>query len=54
MYEGIYSTRCLFVPDGSQSISGSGVIDYRFEVQQCGEGVCVTYPSLYGFEGQHS
>ena len=30
-----------------RSISGSGVIDCTFEIQQCGEGVCVTYHSTY-------
>lgn len=32
---------------GQQQISGSGVIDCQVSIQQCGEGVCVTYNSSY-------
>jgi hypothetical protein len=34
-----------------RKISGSGVLDCAFAVQQCGEGVCVTYHSTYYMEG---
>jgi hypothetical protein len=33
------------------TISGGGRIDCVFAVQQCGEGVCVTYNSSYDYEG---
>ncbi len=32
-------------------IDGSGVIDCAFAKQQCGEGVCVTYHSVYAADG---
>ena len=32
---------------GQQQISGGGVIDCEFSIQQCGDGVCVTYHSEY-------
>jgi hypothetical protein len=34
-----------------RKISGRGVLDCAFAVQQCGEGVCVTYHSTYYMEG---
>jgi hypothetical protein len=41
--------------EGEQrSISGGGVIDCRFEIQQCGERVCVTYHSTYYLDGDLS
>lgn len=38
--------------DGERSISGGGVIDCKFEKQQCGEGVCVTYHSTYAMDAE--
>ncbi len=34
-----------------RSISGGGVIDCRFELQQCGDGVCILYHSIYTMDG---
>jgi hypothetical protein len=34
-----------------RKISGSGILDCAFEIEQCGEGVCVTYHSSYYMEG---
>jgi hypothetical protein len=35
-------------------ISGSGIIDCSFAIQQCGERVCVTYHSEYDYDGDLS
>jgi len=37
--------------DNGPIVSGSGVLDCAQEIQQCGEGVCVTYHSTYYMEG---
>jgi hypothetical protein len=40
------------ISHGEQNlISGSGIIDCAFAVQQCGDGVCVTYHSIYKYDG---
>lgn len=40
--------------DAEQRITGQGVIDCKFEVQQCGEGVCITYHSNYAMDADLS
>ncbi len=36
--------------DAERSITGGGVIDCKFQTQQCGEGVCITYHSVYAMD----
>ena len=43
------------VPGGNpRTIAGKGLLDCHFEVQQCGDGVCVTHHSTFYMDGDLS